>query len=219
MKNTIAPPVGDANGGNSRRGFLKFLGAAVIAVVGAASLSTPIRRARATVPVWTTVPDQTWVVGVPVYLDLATFCTDADGDPLAFSLSSVLPPGVTLSGSVISGTPTAPFSAKQFVATADDRAGGSPSTESSLVASPNPSRGAVRLLGVRRSISNLEGTLRIFGASGRRVYEKRFEVSGSHYEIDWDGIGADGAKLPSGVYVATVHIGSETATARLVLAE
>jgi hypothetical protein len=219
VKNTIAPPPGDASGKNSRRGFLKLLGAAAIALVGAATLSTPVRRARATAPIWTTVPDQTWVVGVPVYLDLMTFCTDADGDALAFSLSSALPPGVTLSGSVISGTPTTPFSAKQFVATADDRAGGSPSTESSLVASPNPSRGAVRLFGVHRSTSNSEGTLRIFGASGRRVYEKRFEVSGSHYEIDWDGRGVDGSRLPSGVYVATVRIGSETATARLVLAE
>lgn len=71
-------------------------------------------------PAWTSVPDQTWVVGVPVLLDLAAYCTDPDGDALTFSLDLALPPGLTLSGSVISGTPTAVFATASFTATADD---------------------------------------------------------------------------------------------------
>jgi hypothetical protein len=71
-------------------------------------------------PVWQTIPDQTWVVGVPVMLDLANYCSDPDGDTLAFSLDQTLPAGVTLTGSVISGTPTAETAAAPFVATADD---------------------------------------------------------------------------------------------------
>lgn len=73
-------------------------------------------------PVWSVIPDQTWVVGVPVLLDLAAYCTDPDGDALSFSLDLALPPGVTLSGSVISGTPTAEFAQATFVATAADGA-------------------------------------------------------------------------------------------------
>jgi hypothetical protein len=71
-------------------------------------------------PVWTTIPDQVWVVGVPVNLDLASYCSDPDGDALTYTLSAALPDGVTLTGSVISGTPTGVFAAASFTATADD---------------------------------------------------------------------------------------------------
>jgi hypothetical protein len=71
-------------------------------------------------PEWSTIPDQEWVVGVPVELDLADYCTDPDGDQLAFSLDGQLPPGLTLEGSVIRGTPTAEFAETSMVATADD---------------------------------------------------------------------------------------------------
>jgi hypothetical protein len=71
-------------------------------------------------PAWTTIPDQVWVVGVPVHLDLAAYCTDPDGDALTYALSAPLPEGLTLTGSVISGTPTAAFAAAAFTATADD---------------------------------------------------------------------------------------------------
>ena len=71
-------------------------------------------------PVWTTIPDQVWVVGVPVHLDLAQYCTDPDGDALTFALSLSLPAGLTLTGSVISGIPSAVFAATSFTATADD---------------------------------------------------------------------------------------------------
>jgi hypothetical protein len=71
-------------------------------------------------PVWTTIPDQVWVVGVPVHLDLANYFTDPEGDALTFALSAPLPDGLTLTGSVISGTPTAVFAAAPYTATADD---------------------------------------------------------------------------------------------------
>lgn len=71
-------------------------------------------------PVWAPIPDQVWTVGVPVTLDLSQYCTDPDGDPLVFTLDQLLPPGLTINGSVISGTPTAAFDTRPFVATADD---------------------------------------------------------------------------------------------------
>jgi hypothetical protein len=71
-------------------------------------------------PQWSTIPDQVWVVGVPVYLDLSEYCSDPDDDDLSFSLDLPLPDGVTMSGSVISGTPTAELAETPFIATADD---------------------------------------------------------------------------------------------------
>lgn len=72
-------------------------------------------------PVWAAIPDQAWVVGVPVYFDLAAYCSDADAfDALTYSISPTLPAGLTLSGSIISGTPTAELATTAFIATADD---------------------------------------------------------------------------------------------------
>ena len=110
----------DAGRLTSRRGFLKVAGTAAIGLMGAASLPGLVRKALAAAPVWTAIPNQVWAVGVPVRLDLAAYCTDPDGDPLTFSISPPLPPGLALNGSVISGTPTQTFSTAQFVATADD---------------------------------------------------------------------------------------------------
>jgi hypothetical protein len=105
----------------TRRGFLRTCGRVAVGLVGlGGGLAFPFRKASAAAPLWSTIPAQVWTVGVPVYLDLTAHCTDADGDTLSFSLNRSLPPGVTLNGSVISGTPTGTFSAAQFIATADD---------------------------------------------------------------------------------------------------
>ncbi|MES9972377.1 MAG: hypothetical protein ABW092_20280 [Candidatus Thiodiazotropha sp.] len=71
-------------------------------------------------PVWSAIPAQTWTVGVAVYIDLNDYVTDADGDALTFSLDRALPDGVTLNGSIISGTPTAETASADYTATADD---------------------------------------------------------------------------------------------------
>lgn len=74
-------------------------------------------------PVWSSIPTQAWIVGVPVYIDLMDYVTDPDGDTLAISLDKALPDGVTLNGSIISGTPTAVTASAQYVASADDGIG------------------------------------------------------------------------------------------------
>jgi hypothetical protein len=99
----------------TRRDFLKIASTATLA-----SMFTWRRTVRAASPVWSTIPDQTWTVGQPVYLDLADYVTDPDGDSLIFSLDVALPQGVTLNGSVISGTPEAPMAARSYVASAND---------------------------------------------------------------------------------------------------
>jgi Putative Ig domain len=110
----------DRHAGTTRRGFLKAASRAAMALLGVSSFLPSVRRAFAAAPVWTTIPPQVWTIGLPVSLDLKAYCTDADGDPLTFTLDRALPPGLTLNGSIISGTPTAVFSAAQFVASADD---------------------------------------------------------------------------------------------------
>ena len=109
------------SGPATRRSFLKLCSATVAACLGGVASLTPFRKAFAAAPVWTTIPNQSWTVGVPVSLNLAAYCSDPDGNPLLFSLDRPLPPGVTLNGAIISGTPTASFAAASFVATADDR--------------------------------------------------------------------------------------------------
>ncbi len=104
----------------TRRGFLKVCGTAAVGLIGAGAVLLPARPSAAAAPVWTAIPTQVWAIGVPVHLDLKSYCSDADGNPLTFSLSRALPAGLTLTGSVISGTPTGVFSATSFVATADD---------------------------------------------------------------------------------------------------
>jgi hypothetical protein len=89
-----------------------------------AGVAVAPRNAGAAAPVWATIPDQIWTVGVPVWLDLADFVDDPDGDELVFTLDMALPPGVTLQGSVISGTPSEPFEETVYVASADDAEGG-----------------------------------------------------------------------------------------------
>jgi hypothetical protein len=104
----------------TRRSFLKLFGTAVAACLGGVASLSPFRKAFAAPPTWSTVPNQVWTVGVPVNLNLASYCNDPDADPLTFTLDRALPPGLALNGSIISGTPTATFAAASFVATADD---------------------------------------------------------------------------------------------------
>jgi len=103
----------------TRRDFVNksatAIGACALGVAGLVSKS-----ASGATPVWVTIPDQQWEVGESVFLDLSEFVTDPDGDSLTFGLDMVLPPGVTLNGSVISGIPTTEFPSTQYVATADD---------------------------------------------------------------------------------------------------
>jgi hypothetical protein len=105
----------------TRRQFIRNAGyyAAGIALLGCETggIDTPTDNEA---PVWSTIPSQTWTVGVPVYIDLNDYVTDPDDDALTFSLDIALPDGVTLNGSVISGTPTTVTASATYVATADD---------------------------------------------------------------------------------------------------
>lgn len=93
-----------------------------VACGGGKSEPVPVETAgpAGSPPVWALIPDQVWTVGVPVTLDLSQYCTDPNGDQISFTLDQPLPPGLSLSGNVISGTPTAAFDVRTFVATADD---------------------------------------------------------------------------------------------------
>jgi len=118
----LARSCSSASGPVARRSFLKLCGATVAACLGGGvAILTPLRRALAAAPVWTAnIPNQVWTVGVPVSLDLSAYCNDPDGDSLTYSLDRSLPPGVTRTGAIISGTPTSTFASTTFTATAED---------------------------------------------------------------------------------------------------
>jgi hypothetical protein len=117
----IADSCSPGPGPIARRRFLKLCGATVAACLGGGmAILTPFRKALAAPPVWTTVPNQVWTVGVPVSLDLSAYCTDPEGDLLTFSLDRSLPPGVTRNGALISGTPSSAYPSTTFTATAED---------------------------------------------------------------------------------------------------
>jgi hypothetical protein len=110
----------------TRRQFIRKAGymAAGLALLGCGSdggdTATDSEAIDGGAPVWSRIPTQDWIVGVPVYIDLEDYVTDPDGDALTISLDKALPEGITLNGSVISGTPTAVTASAQYVATADD---------------------------------------------------------------------------------------------------
>lgn len=107
-------------GGKSRREFLKGSTAIAAGAVGVGIAGWPDVVWAADDPIWLAIPDQTWAVGVPVNFDLANYATSQIGAELLFSLNKILPNGVSLNGSVISGTPTATFSDSGYIATAED---------------------------------------------------------------------------------------------------
>lgn len=57
-------------------------------------------------PTALSIPDQSVTVNELFSLDVAQYFSDPDGDTLTYSTTSTLPAGITLSGSVLSGTPT-----------------------------------------------------------------------------------------------------------------
>ncbi|MGH7680475.1 MAG: T9SS type A sorting domain-containing protein [Candidatus Eiseniibacteriota bacterium] len=175
---------------------------------------------------WLPIPAQDWMVGTPVHLDLADYCTDDSVDPATFALDQPLPPGLTLQGGVISGVPTAISAVSNYVASVDVVGsvtgvpdGGAPAAKPSLVAFPNPAAGAVMFSGERRSSDEAGGVMRVFSVSGRMVYEREIHVLGTRYELSWDGRTRDGNRLASGVYVVTVRTGSEMARTRLIVTQ
>ena len=107
----------------TRRQFILNVGyaAASVALLGCGSDDNETATdSNNEAPVWSRIPTQAWIVGVPVYIDLKDYVIDPDGDALVISLDKALPDGVTLDGSVISGTPTAVTASALYVATADD---------------------------------------------------------------------------------------------------
>ena len=99
----------------SRREFLKATIAMGSGIVVAPNVVWAVDD-----PIWSAIPDQTWAVGVPVHFDLANYATSQIGAELIFAINKALPNGVSLNGSVISGTPTDVFSETEYVATAED---------------------------------------------------------------------------------------------------
>lgn len=106
----------------TRREFLKDSSTLAASVIGAGIASWPagVLAQAANDPIWQAIPDQTWAVGVPVNFDLADYATSQIGAELLFTLDNALPDGVSLNGSVVSGTPTGTFASSAFIATAED---------------------------------------------------------------------------------------------------
>ena len=104
----------------TRRQFIHKAGytAAGFALLGCSSGDVGTTDSEATL--WNRIPTQAWIVGIPVYIDLSDYVTVPIGVALTISIDKTLPEGVTINGSVISGTPTAVSESVLYVATADD---------------------------------------------------------------------------------------------------
>jgi hypothetical protein len=211
----------------TRRDFLKACGAVAMTISGVGPFLVAAKKSDAAGLSWRTIPPQTWLVGVPVYLNLADYCNNPNNIALTYFVDSPLPPGVALHGSVITGTPTVDFQASDFVAIATDQPpitgipvdGAVPAAHPQLVAAPNPTGGAVVISGTRRSSLAAAGVFRVFSIAGRMVYERAIHAAGARYKVEWDGRGTGGSRLPSGVYVLVATIGPETARTKLVLTQ
>lgn len=118
-RKTAMPGVRGDAGALSRRSFVVNTAKGITTLaIGGAVFDPDIAMAAA--PVWRQIPDQNWQVGKSVFLDLSDYVSDSDGDALLITLDADLPAGVRLNGSIISGVPTAEFSATNYVATAED---------------------------------------------------------------------------------------------------
>ena len=73
---------------------------------------------------------------------------------------------------------------------------------------PNPSSGAVTV----RTRERETGELVVYDARGRSV--RQLDVRGA--ETEWDGRGADGERVPSGVYLVQLRVGNRVAIAPAV---
>lgn len=85
---------------------------------------------------------------------------------------------------------------------------------------PNPFNPSTRLtLSLPAGSGTLPVALSIHDVQGRRVallFEGRLG-GGEHLSLDWDGRGADGERLPSGVYFARARLGERTESRKMLL--
>jgi N-acetylmuramoyl-L-alanine amidase len=89
-----------------------------------------------------------------------------------------------------------------------------------LVAWPNPSRGVtVRFSGRFEPGSATRGTLRIVDATGRSFYVSEVQSSGDRFDVQWDGRGNSGRRVPPGRYIAKLDIGGRSASTPFVIAQ
>ncbi len=74
---------------------------------------------------------------------------------------------------------------------------------------PNPSRGSSRIEFTMAGESHVR--IQIFDLRGRRVAELvDRQMAAGHHAVRWEGRNGDGYPVPSGVYFATMHAGTET---------
>jgi N-acetylmuramoyl-L-alanine amidase len=97
--------------------------------------------------------------------------------------------------------------------------GGQPFGGFSLVASPNPSRGAVMFTGAVGLAGRGPVELVLFDLSGRRVRQFTDPASAGRFEIGWDGIAEGGQRVPSGVYFARLRQGGQEVRRMLIRVE
>jgi len=96
---------------------------------------------------------------------------------------------------------------------------GGPATGTSLALStayPNPSRSAVAF--TLRLSSTSDVSFSVYDLLGRVVWSERGERPAGVSTLRWPLTGADGTRVPSGLYMARVRRGGETVTTRFVVA-
>ncbi len=90
-----------------------------------------------------------------------------------------------------------------------------PTMLANLSAWPNPFNPRTTL--VWRGLGSGDARLSLFDAAGRRVSDRRIGEQEGNGSFVWNGLDERGAGLPSGVYLARISVGEQSAVARLIL--
>ncbi len=116
----------------------------------------------------------------------------------------------------IAVTPVSTANATITIHRTVDVAPGGPPGALRLAAAPNPARGATSLSIVSPQAG--EQVVDVLDLAGRvvRTLERGWQPAGARI-ARWDGTGADGARVPAGVYLVRVRAGALVAGSRIVL--
>lgn len=88
-----------------------------------------------------------------------------------------------------------------------------------MVVAPNPIRIRASITGEFRHATDGRAQLTIRDVQGRRVFQRELSLSRGRVRCDWDRLGADGKRVPAGVYVVEIRHANETLRSRVIVRE